>query len=81
MDEKTLKAMEERQDRKADELWVSVPPPAKLCRTCVYAFPNTKYTTGAEKANCEMFMPPDDKPQDVLWGDEECSYYEEKEEE
>ena len=72
-------AIKKKQDDAAKELWVSIPPKATQCKTCIYAYPDTQYTIGAEKANCEMFEPPDDKPMGVLWKDEPCPFYDEGE--
>lgn len=57
-----------------------IKPTAKLCKTCMHAYEDTQYTKGAEKANCYMFEPPDDKPGEVLWDGKDCMYYEKKEE-
>ena len=74
------KEMQKKAEDKAGEIWTGVGPSAKWCRKCIHAFKDTQYTVGAEKTNCDMFMPPDDKPDEVLWKNEECPFYEKKEE-
>ena len=81
MTEKDFKAMKEREDRKAAERWISVKPSAKQCKKCIHAYEDTQYTVGAEKANCYMFEPPDDKTPGILQDKIECPFFEEKEEE
>lgn len=70
--------IKERQDEKANELWTGVRPSAKQCKKCIHALKDTKFTVGAEKANCEMFVPPDDKTPGILTDEIECPYFEEK---
>lgn len=77
MDEKAFKAMKEREDRKAKEKWIGIRPPANQCKKCLHAYPDTEYTVGAEKANCEMFQPPDDKTPGILQDEIECEFFEE----
>lgn len=72
---KTLKI---KKDKEAKQLWVSIKPSAKLCKTCKFAYPDTKYTKGYEKANCQVFESPEDKPMEVLWDGADCDFYTEK---
>lgn len=64
-----------KADKKAKELWVSIPPAANLCKTCKFAYPDTEFTKGYEKANCLVFESPEDKPTEVLWDNAECDFY------
>ena len=77
MDEKTFKALKEKKDREAKQPWVGIRPPATQCKKCIHAYPNTEYTIGAEKANCNMFQPPDDKTPGILQDKLDCPYFEE----
>lgn len=73
--------MKEREDRKAMERWVGVKFPASQCKQCAWAYPDTKWTVGAEKGNCEIYIDPAIKPPDVLRDKAKCDYFEEKSEE
>jgi hypothetical protein len=68
-----------KKDKEAKQLWVSVKPSAVLCKTCKFAYPNTEYTKGYEKANCQVFESPEDKPMEVLWDGADCDFYVRKE--
>lgn len=68
-----------KADKKAKEIWASIPPKASLCKTCKFAYPNTEYTKGYEKANCQVFESPEDKPMEVLWDGADCDFYVRKE--
>ena len=72
------RALKIKKDSEAKQLWVGIPPSAKQCRKCIHAYRDTEYTIGAEKANCDMFQPPDDKPPGVLKDEEKCDFYEDK---
>lgn len=74
------KELKKKANEKANEIWKAISPPAKLCKKCIHAFEDTQYTVGAEKTNCDMFMPPDNKPDEVLWENKDCPFYEKKEE-
>lgn len=67
-----------KNDKKAKEIWASIPPSAKLCKTCKFAYPNTEFTKGYEKTNCKVFEPPEDKPMEILWENANCDFYTEK---
>ncbi|MBP3199632.1 MAG: hypothetical protein J6N21_21905 [Butyrivibrio sp.] len=72
------KQIKEKQDLKANEKWIGVRPSAKQCRKCIHALKDTEFTIGAEKANCDMFIAPDDKSPGILIDEVECPYLEEK---
>jgi len=67
--------LKKKKDEEASQIWVGIRPSAKLCKTCYNAYKDTKYTVGAEKANCKVYEPPYDKPSGVLWGDDNCEFY------
>ncbi|WP_090394296.1 hypothetical protein [Pseudobutyrivibrio sp. C4] len=69
--------IKEKQDLKANEKWTGVRPSAKQCKKCIHALKDTKFTIGAEKANCDMFISPDDKSPGILSDEVECPYLEE----
>ena len=70
------KELKKKLDEKAKEIWIGVAPSAKYCRTCAFALEDTEFVSGAEKPSCDMF---DEKPDEVLWKDAECVFYEEVE--
>lgn len=72
------RALKIKRNLEAQQHWVSIPLSAKLCKKCIHAYPDTEYTIGAEKANCNMFEPPEDKPVEVLQGTADCDFYEER---
>ena len=65
-------------DNKASELWVGVSPPASQCKKCIHACEDTTYTIGAQKANCDMYESPYDKPPEILQDKIECEFFEKK---
>jgi hypothetical protein len=67
-----------RQDEKAAEKWTGIRPSAKQCKQCIHALEDTKFTIGAEKANCEMFVSPYDKTPGILTDEITCPYFEKK---
>ncbi len=69
--------VENQTKHKEKEMCVVIKPSATQCKKCIYAYEDTKYTVGAEKANCEIYVSPYDKPKGVLWEDEICPYKEE----
>ena len=74
------KELKKKKDDEASQPWAVIRPSANQCKKCVHAYEDTQYTIGAEKANCYMFEPPEDKPHEVLWENKDCPYFEEKEE-
>lgn len=71
------KGLKNKKDDEAKQQWVGIPPNAAQCKKCIHAYPDTKFTVGAEKANCEMYQPPEDKPPGVLQNTVNCDFYEE----
>ena len=69
--------IKEKQDLEANEKWTGVRPSAKQCKKCIHALKDTKFTIGAEKANCDMFVSPDNKSAGILLDEVECPYLEE----
>ena len=72
------KELKIKKDEQAAELWTATSPSAKQCRTCKFAYADTKYTKGREKANCMVYESPEDKPHEVLWDGADCEFYTEK---
>ena len=75
MDQKTFEKMKAKMDENAAQIVVGKAPTAKYCRSCMWAYEDTKYTVGAEKAHCQIYEMPESKPNDVLWKDAECPAY------
>ena len=69
--------LQHKKEEETNAAWSAIRPKARLCKTCLHKFPDTEYTVGAEKSICDMFL--DEKPTDVLWGDEDCDFYEKEE--
>lgn len=67
-----------KKEEEAKQLWTSISPSAKQCQTCKFAYPDTEYVKGCQKANCFVFEPPEDKPMEVLWNDSDCDFYTER---
>ncbi len=70
--------LRKKKDEEARQLWKAISPTAKQCKTCKFAYPNTEYVNGYEKANCFVYEPPEDKPKEVLWDDGDCDFYTER---
>lgn len=73
--EQVSKDLKIKKEKEAKQLWVSISPEAKLCKTCKFRLLDTKFTKGYQKANCTIFQAPEDKPMDVLWRDADCDFY------
>lgn len=71
--------LKKKKDEEAAQIWASIPPEAALCRKCFNALEDTEFTVGAEKVYCKIYVPPDEKPTEVLWEGADCKYYIEKE--
>jgi hypothetical protein len=72
------KKLKKKIDEKIAQPLIAIPPSAEQCRKCIYSLPDTQYTTGAEKAFCDIFTPPEGKSAGILTDDVECPYFVEK---
>ena len=75
--------IKKRQDDKAKEIWTGVAPPASQCKKCVHAYKNVKISKdaviyGATNSSCDMYEPPDSKPNGILEDKADCEFYEEE---
>lgn len=70
--------LKKKIDEKVAQPLIAIRPSAEQCKNCVYAYPDTQYTVGAEKAYCEMYEPPEGKPAGVLVDETKCPLYEER---
>lgn len=69
-----IEELKKKKNEESKQIWTGVSPKGMLCKTCKFAYPNTKYTKGYEKANCLIFES-EDKPMEVLWNGAECDFY------
>lgn len=72
--EKISDALKKKKDDEAAQRWTGVSPTAKMCKTCKFAQPDTKYVKGYRKTNCAVFTD-EDKPMEILWNDADCDFY------
>lgn len=77
MEEINYKKLQDKKEEEVNASWSVIKPKATLCRTCLHRLPDTKYTVGAEKATCDMFL--EGKPNDVLMDGADCDFYEKEE--
>lgn len=70
--------LKRKKEEEASQIWVSIAPSAKQCKTCVFAAEDTEYTVGAEMGFCDVYEMPEGKPMDILWDDAECEWHLEK---
>ena len=80
---KMPKNVQDRQIQKSKEVWTGVAPPATQCLKCVYCYPDLiinkdNKIVGAYNAHCEIYQPPEDKPNGILEDKIECDFFEER---
>jgi hypothetical protein len=67
-----------------DEVWLSVHPECDkiACKDCVFrdktivTVGETTIEAGVTKSYCEIYKYPDNKPNEILFNNSECEYYE-----
>lgn len=73
--EQVSKELKIKKEKEAKQLLVGIQPEAKLCKTCKFRLPDTEFTEGYRKCNCEVFVAPEDKPMSILWDNGDCDFY------